>query len=182
MVAPYRSLAEPVADVIGPIPYTAQQGMLDPLWSRATLTYWRSGFLPGLSDAVVDTLLDQAWPNGPTEIHLHHLGGTVARYGDDHAAYRNREAAFAYNLLAKWADPAEEEACRSWARSADERVERFGTGAAYLNFLPAEGRSRCGPRLAPMRTPGWSRSRTATTRATCSGLTTTSVPAADRTD
>ena len=139
MVAPYRSLAEPVADVIGPIPYTAQQGMLDPLWSRATLTYWRSGFLPGLSDAVVDTLLDQAWPNGPTEIHLHHLGGTVARYGDDHAAYRNREAAFAYNLLAKWADPAEEEACRSWARSADERVERFGTGAAYLNFLPAEG-------------------------------------------
>lgn len=106
----------------------------------------------------------------------------VARYGDDHAAYRNREAAFANNLLAKWADPAEEEACRSWACSADERVERFGAGAAYLNFLPAEGRNRCGPRLAPMRTPSWSPSRTATTQATCSGLTTTSVPAADRTD
>lgn len=28
---------------------------------------------------------------------------------------------------------------RAWARSAHERVERFGTGAAYLDFLPAEG-------------------------------------------
>ena len=67
-----------------------------------------------------------------------------------------------------------------WARSAHEHVERFGTGAAYLNFLPAEGRSRSGPRSAPAPTPGWSHSRTATTRATCSGSTTTSVPAAER--
>ncbi len=138
VVAPYRSLAQPIADVIGPMPYTAQQTMLDPLWPKGTLTYWRSGFLPELSDGAVDTLLDRAWPNGLTEIHLHHLGGAVARYGDDHAAYRNREAAFAYNLLARWADPAEDTSCRAWARSAHEAMERFGTGAAYLNFLPAE--------------------------------------------
>ena len=138
-VAPYRSLAQPIADVIGPMPYTAQQTMLDPLWPKGTLTYWRSGFLPELSDGAINALLDRAWPNGLTEIHLHHLGGAVARHGDDHAAYRNREATFAYNLLARWADPAEDEACRAWARSAHEHVERFGTGAAYLNFLPAEG-------------------------------------------
>jgi FAD/FMN-containing dehydrogenase len=139
VVAPYRSLAQPVADIVGPMPYAAQQTMLDPSWPRGTLTYWRSGFLPELSDAVVDTLLDRAWPNGLTEIHLHHLGGAIARHGDDHAAYRNREAAFAYNLLARWADPAQDETCRAWARSTHEQMERFGTGAAYLNFLPAEG-------------------------------------------
>jgi len=66
-------------------------------------------------------------------------GGLGARHGDDHAAYRNREATFAYNLLARWADPAQNEACRAWARSAHEHVERFGTDAACLNFLPAEG-------------------------------------------
>ena len=110
-----------------------------PVVAKGTLTYWRSGFLPELSDRAMDALVDRAWPNGLTEIHLHHLGGAVTRYGDDQAAYRNRDAAFAYNLLAKWADPAEDQACRAWARSAHERVERFGTGAAYLNFLPAEG-------------------------------------------
>jgi hypothetical protein len=82
------------------------------------------------------------------------LTGAVARYGDDHAAYGNREATFACSLLARWADLAQDESCRAWARSAHEAMERFGTGAAHLNFLPAEG------------------------DATCSGSTTTSVPAA----
>ena len=131
--------------------------------AKATLTYWRSGFLPELSDGAVDTLLDRAWPNGPTEIHLHHLGGAVARYGDDHAAYRNREAAFASNLLARWADPAEDRDCRAWARNAHEAMERFGTGGCTSTSCRPRRRSRCAPRSAPTPTPGWSHSRTATT-------------------
>ena len=106
------------------------------------------------------------------------MGGAVARYGDDHAAYRNREAAFAYNLLARWADPAEDKSCRAWARSAHEAMERFGTGAAYLNFLPAEGEE---PVRAAFGADAYARLvalKDRLARATCSGSTTTSVPAA----
>jgi len=31
-------------------------------------------------------------------------------------------------------------------------MDRFETGAEYLNFLPAGARSRCGPRSAPTPT------------------------------
>ena len=90
----------------------------------------------------MDTLLDRAWPNGPTEIHLHHLGGAVARYGDDHAAYRNREAAFASNLLARWADPAKD-GTAGRGPQRPRREERFGTGGCTS--------TSCSPRTKAVR-------------------------------
>jgi len=72
--------------------------------------------------------------DGDAERTLGRRGGGLSR-----GIRRECRDAARSDLLARWADPAEDEACRAWARSAHEQVERFGAGAAYLNSLPAEG-------------------------------------------
>src|SRR5690242_1548563 len=42
LLQPVRDLGDPIADLIGVIPYTAMQSLLDPLWARGAHNYFRS--------------------------------------------------------------------------------------------------------------------------------------------
>jgi hypothetical protein len=55
---PLRQLGEPVADLMGPLPYVAMQSLLDPLWGPGAHNYFKSGWLRGLDDRAIDTLVD----------------------------------------------------------------------------------------------------------------------------
>src|SRR3954470_22847807 len=54
-VAPMRELGDPVADLMGPLPYTALQGLLDPLWPAGKHTYMKAGYVRELDDAAIET-------------------------------------------------------------------------------------------------------------------------------
>jgi FAD/FMN-containing dehydrogenase len=57
---PLRTLAEPLADLMGPMPYTAMQSLLDPLWTAGAQNYFTSALLDRLDDDTIDTLLAQS--------------------------------------------------------------------------------------------------------------------------
>ena len=40
-------------DVMGPIPYCVQNGLLDPSLPKGALNYWKAQFLTDLSDAAI---------------------------------------------------------------------------------------------------------------------------------
>ena len=72
-VRPLRSLAEPILDHLGPVPYAAMQQALDPLWQAGAYNYFTSAMLDGLPDEAVDDLL-ATWSAKPTpqsELHIH---------------------------------------------------------------------------------------------------------------
>ena len=77
---PPRTLAEPLADLMGPIPDIAMQSQLDPLWT-AGADYFAGAMLDRLTDETIDTLLTQhAAGQAPVrELHRHHRGGAMAR-------------------------------------------------------------------------------------------------------
>src|SRR3954468_10950285 len=77
---PLREIVPPVADLFGPMPYVAMQSLIDPLWGPGASSYMKAGFMRGLDDATIDTLVAQhASVTSPkTEIHVHHMGGAVA--------------------------------------------------------------------------------------------------------
>ena len=54
-MAPLRELGDPVADLMGPLPYTALQSLLDPLWPQGKNAYMKAGYLRGLDDAAIAT-------------------------------------------------------------------------------------------------------------------------------
>ncbi len=141
-IEPLRDLA-PSVDLFGPMPYPALQGMLDGGAPVGLRNYFRTGFLDALDDAVIDVVLEHGahLPSPLSQIHLHQMGGAVSRHGAN-AAFGNRTAAYTYNLVSTWVDPAEDPTHIDANRALATALEPLSTGRAYVNFLSDEGEAR----------------------------------------
>ena len=139
LAAPLRSLGTPIADLLGNMPYTTMQSLLDGMFGPGARNYFKSGYLGGLSDEAIDTLVRFHGSSiSPTsEIHVQHLGGAMARVADDATAFGQRGAPYLLNAVARWTDPATDEAQIGWARDLYAAAEPFSTGGTYVNFLSA---------------------------------------------
>jgi len=135
--APVRSLGEPVADLIGPIPYLAMQGLLDALHPPGDGNYFKSHHMTDLPDAAIDALIagHQAVTSPQNEIHVHDLRGAVARGPAGGSAFPHRDAPYVLNVIAKWPGGGPGPEHVAWARDLVTAMEPFGTGNAYVNFL-----------------------------------------------
>jgi hypothetical protein len=136
-VRPLRDFAPPAVDLLGPLPYTALQGMFDAGAPKGVLSYWKTEYLSELSDAAIDVLMAHTARMGKpfAQLHVHHVGGAVARAPADATAVGRRDAPFTLNIIGMWQDPAETEAQRGWVRGVAEALRPLATGAQYLNFL-----------------------------------------------
>ncbi len=136
-LAPIKAHGEPLADVIQVKEYVAQQSMLDATQPKGMHYYWKSEFLPRLSDELIATYQAQFVNNTSpaNQIVLFHLGGAINDHPEDDGAMGNREAAYACVMQATWSegDPARD-GYRSWVRGAWESVKPYSTGGNYVNF------------------------------------------------
>ncbi|TVP66927.1 MAG: FAD-binding oxidoreductase [Nitriliruptor sp.] len=136
LTQPIRHLAEPIADLSGPVPYVALQQLFDADYPDGLRYYWRSLHLPALSDEVVARTI--AWtrtrPSARTTVDLWHLGGAMARPGPEATAYGDRSAPFLLGVESNWEDPADDDANLAWTRSCVDAFEELSTGREYLNF------------------------------------------------
>ena len=105
---PLRELGDPVADLVGPMPYVQMQGLIDALYPRGTKAYMKAGYMRDLDDHAIETLVryHQDATSPASEIHVHHFGGAVARVGDEETAYGERQAPFVLNMIAFTHEPA----------------------------------------------------------------------------
>jgi FAD/FMN-containing dehydrogenase len=143
VMQPLRELGEPVADLIGPMPYVQMQSLIDALYGRGTKAYMKAGYMAELDDEAIATAarFHQEATSPASEIHIHHFGGAVARVGDEETAYGERQAPFVLNVLALSHEPGEFETHVEWAQHCHAAMEQSLTGA-YINFLSAEGEER----------------------------------------
>jgi FAD/FMN-containing dehydrogenase len=141
LVRELRTIAEPVADLIHPMPYTFIQGLLDPLWPKGINAYFKAANLAGLSDETIDSLaaLHVDTPGPQCEIHVHQMGGAVARVGQGDTAFPERSMPFVLNAVTGTPEPASLGAHTEWARSVVAAAEADETGRAYVNFLGDDG-------------------------------------------
>jgi hypothetical protein len=59
VLTPIREAAQPVMDMVGPMPYAALQGMLDASGPPGISAYMKAEFLPELSDGAIAVLTDR---------------------------------------------------------------------------------------------------------------------------
>jgi hypothetical protein len=137
LVRPFRDVAEPIADLLGPMPYHVIQTLIDPLWPKGIHAYFKATNLARLDDELIDRLCDihVAAPGPQCEIHVHQMGGAVGRVADDATAFAERSMPFVLNAVTGWHDPNESAAHREWARSVIAAASDASTGRAYVNFL-----------------------------------------------
>jgi Berberine and berberine like len=137
LVRELRTVAEPVADLIHPMPYQFIQGLLDPLWPKGINAYFKAANLARLSDETIDSLvrLHQDTPGPQCEIHVHQMGGAVARVGQAETAFPERSMPFVLNAVTGTPEAALLGAHTEWARAVVASTQADHTGRAYVNFL-----------------------------------------------
>jgi FAD/FMN-containing dehydrogenase len=137
VVAPLRKLGAPIVDLLGPMPYLGLQSLVDPLWGPGARNYFSSAYLSDLPPAAIEALttFHQACPSPSSEIHVHQMGGAVARVPSSSSTFANREAPWLLNVVGRWTDADADAENLHWARSLRDEMARFGNGGAYANFL-----------------------------------------------
>jgi FAD/FMN-containing dehydrogenase len=140
--APFRALGEPVADIVGPMPYPAIYKFTERAAAPAPSVN-RSILLETVDDEVIEALRD-AYASSPgvmTLIQIRVLGGAMARVPSDATAFAHREAPVAIVALTAAESPAEMGPALRWGDHVLAGLRPKGIGA-YSNFLEEEGEAR----------------------------------------
>ena len=137
LVREVRDVAEPIADLLGPMPYHVIQTLIDPLWEKGIRSYFKATNLAQLDDGLIDRLCEihLAAPGPQCEIHVHQMGGAIASVAEGATAFGERSMPFLLNAVTGWHDPDVGAAHKEWARSAIAAASDASTGRAYVNFL-----------------------------------------------
>jgi FAD/FMN-containing dehydrogenase len=142
-LAPLRALAEPVVDVIAPMPYPAMyQLTADQVVEHAASV--RNMFADDLSDTAIDAMLAAiAQSSSPMSVvQLRGLGGAYGRVANDATAFAHRERKLLVSILNIWFDVTEDRASHeAWTDALWETLRPEGAGV-YVNFLEREGPDR----------------------------------------
>ena len=138
---PLRQFGPPVADRIGPLPYTELQAAGDVFFPPGLHYYYKSHFMTEISDDAIDVLLTHfaTVPSPRSLVAFQHYGGAVSRVGQAETAFSHREAQYNFIPAAVWTDPRESATHLSWVREVWDRMQPFSTGGVYVNNLGEEG-------------------------------------------
>lgn len=145
LLRPLREFGPPAADLVQRKPYLAHQAMFDASVPHHWGYYWKSHYLPPLTDGAIETLVDRAWRKTSAASYtlIFHLGGAIARLPEDSSAAGGRDAAHAINVNAAWPEGGPSHPDIGWCRESFSALEPHATGGVYVNFLHNdEGESR----------------------------------------
>ena len=136
-LAPIRALAEPIADMVRPIPYPEIYPPDDPDYHPVAVA--RTMFIDRVDREVAQTILDtlgQSTAQMPVT-QLRVLGGAMARIPDDATAFAHRSSRILVNLAALY-DPSDDPAPHiAWVEGFMATLRQDDAGA-YVNFLADE--------------------------------------------
>jgi FAD/FMN-containing dehydrogenase len=146
VVKPLISFGPPAVAHVGPVPYTVLQGAFDASAPHGIHAYWKTHYVPDLSDPAIDALLAQTARMRSLSpfatLHIHHLDGAVSRADPNGTAFRHRTPRYAMNIVGLWAANEQADPHIAWVRQTYDAMQPFSTGAPYLNFLGDEGADR----------------------------------------
>jgi FAD binding domain/Berberine and berberine like len=143
VLRPLRRFGSPLLDMCEPKPFLTHQASLDPSFPHGWWYYIRSCNLAELGDAVIDTVADHASriASPVTVCSIFHLGGAVARVGEDDAAFTGRQAGHTVNVVGITTTGEGFDHEREWARRLWSALEPHHQNV-YVNFLMNEGEQR----------------------------------------
>ena len=140
-IAPFRALAEPIADLVRPMPYPELYPPEDPDFHP--IASIRTMFLDGVdlraAKAIVEHLQVATSPMAATQLRV--LGGAVARVPADATAFAHRERRIIANVAAMYGRPEEASTHMPWVDGLAGALDQ-GDESAYVGFLGDEGEAR----------------------------------------
>ncbi len=140
ILKPLREFGTPLADMIGPMPYTQVQRMMDEGFPAGRQNYWKSNFLKGLNSEAIDIIVDHVAkaPSPFSAVAIEQFGGAVNRVGMDDTAFNHRNARYNLLIVGIWTDLAAKAENVKWVRDLWDAMEPYSSGGVYVNYLGQE--------------------------------------------
>jgi hypothetical protein len=118
------------------MPYVQRQKLLDALGEHGIHRYWKSGYVPQLSDDFIDLVVDRARtiPSPLTLIPMFYLHGAYSHIEPAITAFGFRENQWDFDIISQWTNPAEQALHVQWTREFWKDAVPFTRGV-YVNHL-----------------------------------------------
>jgi FAD/FMN-containing dehydrogenase len=139
-LAPLHQFGTVLASSVQKRLWTQHQSMIDASAPSGRLYYWKSHYLPALSDAAIDVIADYAWQfSSPYSLTLlSHMGGAIRQSPEDGTAFSGRDAEFTININCGATEVDLYERDRAWVREWFDALTPHSTGGMYVNFIPED--------------------------------------------
>ena len=136
VIAPFRALAEPYADMVRPMRYPElYEGPEQEPQLAAGANFFADSLEPAGAEAILEELpKSTAMMNA---IQMRVLGGAFGRVPGDATAFGHRDSELFVNVAAMYADPGETETHNAWVNGLADSLGRNGAGG-YVGFMGDE--------------------------------------------
>jgi FAD/FMN-containing dehydrogenase len=143
-IRPFREVATPAIDFVGPIPFPMLQGLFDGLYPPGLQWYWNADFVTSLSDEAIELHLEHfvQSPTVHSAMHLYPINGVAHQVGRNDTAWNFRDANFAQVIVGVDPDPTNKEAITNWSKAYWQALHPYSAGGAYVNMMMEEGQDR----------------------------------------
>jgi FAD/FMN-containing dehydrogenase len=141
VIQPLRDL-QPEVDLVGPMPYTFFQSMIDD--PPGLQNYWSGDYHDEMPDEALETFVKYGFERKSPFAQQIMVpgGGAVARVPEEATPLAHRNMRWITHPFAMWEDPADTEANIAWAKGFRRDIAAFTNGGTYLNFIGNEGQDR----------------------------------------
>ena len=136
VLAPFRALGKPYADMVRPMRYPEMyEGEGPPVPFMAGSNFFADALTP-VDAATILEQLDQSTAMMKA-VQLRVLGGALARVPNDATAFAHRDRRLFVNIAAMYVDPAEADTHDLWVASLADSLGK-GEAGGYVGFLGEE--------------------------------------------
>ena len=144
VIRPLRSLGSPVQDLLGPMPYVAQQRLFDGAFPAGSYYYAKAGSLADLTDEAIEIFAEYVAtkPSPLSGVLVQTVCGAASRVQSDATAFPHRRLPYAPVIVSQWLDPATSEQNVGWARDFWKALGPLAGGGVYVNDLSHDDADR----------------------------------------
>ena len=134
---PFKSWGSPLVVDVGRMPYPVMNTLLDAGYPAGSLNYWLSSFAQGLSDGLIDQMVERfaSVPSPMSAILMEHFHGAVTRVGVTDTAVPHRQEGWNILIPSVWTDPAATDENVAWTRDTHQALGPHLEARRWLNYL-----------------------------------------------
>jgi FAD/FMN-containing dehydrogenase len=136
VVKPLRSYGPPALDVLGRMPVTGAQEMLDPTAPHGMRNHSKSQWLAKLPDEAIDRMVElhAGVPSPMSMIINSRMGGAISEVDPESTAFVHRDAYRLLWVVGCWWEGEDGEQIE-WTRNVFDALTPNSTGGVYVNSL-----------------------------------------------